>query len=679
MSQHYRPEIDGLRAVAVLPVILFHAGFAGFSGGYVGVDVFFVISGYLITGILLAEIAGGRFSFASFYERRARRLLPALFVVMVACVPFAWAWMTPDQLRDFGRSVFATTLFSSNILFWLESGYFSAAAETKPLLHTWSLAVEEQYYLVFPILMVVLWRFGIARLTLAVVLIALASFALAQFGGNLQHPAEPGEAFRWNAAPVFAYYLAPTRIWELLAGALIALRLHRVAGDRRKGNDLLALVGLGAIAAAVILYDRSTPFPGAYALLPVLGTVLVIRFGTETTQVGRLLAARWLVGIGLLSYSAYLWHQPLFAFARLRSLTEPGAITMLLLAGCALGLAYLTWRYVEQPFRSRTRLTQRQVLTAAASTASLFLAVGLTMHVADGFPQRFGPELARMSKPPVGNTIPCSNVATVLEGSAARTCTIGRAGMPPGYAVLGDSHAAALTDALDGSGAELNQTLLPVNDHWCAPLHEFGTTDADRNPRCRALMTRALEAVAADPAIHTVLLVAEWSNYTTGTRWGHPRVARYTEGASSTDDTDNSAAFAHAFARTLEILRDKQVIVVKSVPEYHSRVPEALAKALMFGDGELPQPLLVSLEEYQARNQQVEAIWSRVDAPNLRYFDTAGTFCDPATRTCRYRSADGPLYVDDNHLSLHGARELVARILREHPPGTALRAAVGSI
>lgn len=253
----YRPEIDGLRSVAVLPVILFHAGLGVFSGGYVGVDVFFVISGYLITTIILGQIVEGRFSLLDFYNRRSRRIMPALFLVMGCTIPAAFLLMLPSQFQDFAQSVAAVGIFSSNILFWLESGYFAAAAELKPLLHTWSLAVEEQYYVLFPLLLLGLWRLG-ARTAL---MILGAIFAASLIASQILATRAPGANF----------YLLPSRAWELLAGSLCAIWIMRRG---RSGNALLSTLGLALIVASIFIYDSNTPFPSLYALAPVGGTAL---------------------------------------------------------------------------------------------------------------------------------------------------------------------------------------------------------------------------------------------------------------------------------------------------------------------------------------------------------------------------------------------------------------------
>ena len=235
----YRVEIDGLRALAVLPVIFFHAGFEIFQGGFVGVDVFFVISGYLITLILIHEFDNNYFSIVEFYERRMRRILPALFFVQFISIGFAWIWMSPAQMKDFSHSLVATSIFASNILFWRESGYFEASSELKPLLHTWSLAVEEQYYILFPIFLLVAWRFGKTRLLWLLIICATCSLLLSEWG--------------WRNKEVANFYLAPTRAWELLAGSIAAFI---VQNKGVKNNNPLSLFGLIAIVFSIFVYGK---------------------------------------------------------------------------------------------------------------------------------------------------------------------------------------------------------------------------------------------------------------------------------------------------------------------------------------------------------------------------------------------------------------------------------------
>ena len=387
----YRKDIDGLRAIAILPVLLFHAGFDLFRGGFVGVDIFFVISGYLITALILKEKEEGSFSIMQFYERRARRILPALFFVMLCCLPCAWHWLLPSDLDDFSDSLIATVLFVSNIHFYRETGYFAPDADHQPLLHTWSLSIEEQYYLLFPLLLSFLWFLGRKALFYIVTATALCSLLAAELAGSLlpseEQAAAPGEV---TAASDFAFYLLPTRAWELLAGAIAAFHLHGRA-DNRRGNQSLSLIGLALILYAIATFDDGTPHPGVYTLLPVIGTVLVILFTTPDTLCARLLSTPILVGIGLISYSVYLWHQPLFAFFRLQSPEAPSETVMMLLAMASLALGWLSWRYVEQPFRDRKKFSRRRIFQYSALGSAFFLGLGLTGNAYDGFLDRYPP------------------------------------------------------------------------------------------------------------------------------------------------------------------------------------------------------------------------------------------------------------------------------------------------
>ncbi|MDO9472042.1 MAG: acyltransferase [Caulobacter sp.] len=330
----YRPEVDGLRAIAVVPVVLFHSGLGLMPGGFIGVDIFFVISGFLITSIISSELERDQFSLVSFYERRARRILPALVLVCLVCVPFAWAWLLPRELKDFGQSLAAVATFSSNILFWREEGYFSAAAELKPLLHTWSLAVEEQFYILFPPALWLAYRLARRHVVVLLVLAAIVSLALSEWG--------------WRTAPSANFFLLPSRAWELLIGAIAAL-VHW-APSRRIANGL-SLLGLVLVAGSLATFSEAVPMPSALGLFPIVGTALILLFGRTGTWVAALLSLKPFVWIGLISYSAYLWHQPLFAFARIRSISEPAPALMLALCALSLLLAWLSWRFVEAPWR----------------------------------------------------------------------------------------------------------------------------------------------------------------------------------------------------------------------------------------------------------------------------------------------------------------------------------------
>lgn len=369
----YRREVDGLRALAVVPVILFHAGFTKFSGGFIGVDIFFVISGYLITTIIISDLENGKFSIVSFYERRARRILPALFLVMLACIPFAWYWLLPSDMQDFSESLGMVSLFVSNFLFWLESGYFEKAAELKPLLHTWSLAVEEQFYVFFPLFLMAAWHLVKKWLVSFLAVAAAASLALTQWG--------------LSKDPMATFFLLPTRGWELAMGAFVAFYFSRNLDSffTHRSNQIISFLGLSLIICSIIFFNKSTPFPSLYTLIPTAGTALILMFAWPQTLVGKILASRAFVGLGLISYSAYLWHQPLFSFARHRSLTEPSPLFLSAVSMMTLALAYLSWRFIEKPFRDRNVIGRIRVFQFALLGSISFIFVGLYGHYSNGY------------------------------------------------------------------------------------------------------------------------------------------------------------------------------------------------------------------------------------------------------------------------------------------------------
>ena len=373
----YRSEIDGLRALAVLPVILFHAGFETFSGGYVGVDVFFVISGYLITTIILNEMEEDKFSLLLFYERRARRILPALFFVMLVSIPFALLLLAPSDLKDYGQSVVSTATFSSNFLFWLERGYFGTAIEFKPLIHTWSLAVEEQYYILFPIFMIITWQLGLKRLLIFLFVIFLTSISIA-------HAASVFGVF--DRVITGSFYLIPTRAWELLIGVFIAFyfKYYRFSLSIPI-NQTLSLIGFSMILVSIIFFDKETPFPSLYTLIPTLGTALLIISAVPKTIMHKILSIKQLVFIGLISYSAYLWHQPIFAFARHRFSNDVSDIVFLFFAILSLILAYVSWKWVEKPFRDKNKVSQKGILNFSIVGILIFIFLGSVFSFNNGF------------------------------------------------------------------------------------------------------------------------------------------------------------------------------------------------------------------------------------------------------------------------------------------------------
>ncbi len=496
----YRAEIDGLRAVAVLAVLSSHAGVPGLSGGFVGVDVFFVISGYLICSLLLKELRDGRLSLPRFVERRVRRLLPALLLVLLCCWPAAWVILVPQDFVAFSKSVLATLGLSSNVYFWRSTGYFGLEGELQPLLHVWSLSVEEQFYLIFPAALALAWRFRSGTQTTRCLFIAmLLSLGLAAWGSE--------------AHPVAAFYLLPTRAWELLAGAALAQLEHKGNwSPSQRCRQWGSALGLALILAAITGFDRYVRTPGPWALLPVAGSLLIIACASPETWVARALSTPPMVWVGLISYSAYLWHQPLFAFARQWSDRPPSAWHLALLIALSLGLAHLTWRWVERPWRNPDVVGRRTLLFGVGWAACTLGAFSAATWQTQGFEQRFTPAqrsvLAYLNYPFAlpyleGKCFVSARHLRDDAGSAFTACWDAQARAH--LAVWGDSHAAALASGLRTRSPGLAQ----FTTGGCPPLTQVNQR---MFPECNGANAAALQQLAHLQPRH-LLMHANWLNY----------------------------------------------------------------------------------------------------------------------------------------------------------------------
>ncbi|WP_010138047.1 acyltransferase family protein [Oceanicola sp. S124] len=635
----YRRDIDGLRAVAVVSVFLAHAKIALFSGGFVGVDVFFVISGYLITGILLREVEEGRFSIFAFYERRVRRIFPALYamalVVSVAC----WLLFLPVDFKEFGESLAAVALFLSNFYFDMKSGYFDTSSEFRPLLHTWSLGVEEQFYIVFPLLLVLMARLRLIRHALPVfVLLWLLSFA-----GAVQGVATDMQS---------AFYMPWLRAWELLSGSLIALSLRggatALAAPLRQA---LSVLGLGLILLPVLLYSEDTPFPGLAALFPVLGAALLIKLGEggEETLAAGLLGLRPVVYVGRISYSLYLWHWPPLVFMRYLSEGEPALWLEITAVAGAIGMAVLSYHFIEQPFRRKGFLTQRSVLVGGVAICCLAFLFGASGRVYDGIPSRLPDRVAELSNVAL-DINPRRRACNGLSPERIRGgdyCVEGAEGVPPDFAIIGDSFGDAMAPGITAAGAAAGRAGYVLTYGGCYPL--LGVTQGERV--CADFFAAAAEQIASREEVRDVFLVARWSSAFEASRFGLNRGSIFLTDADHSDpsvETNRIVAEA-GLRRMLDSLQDKRIHVVAYVPEQETNIPRATGvNALMHRERDFG----VSRAQFEQRQAYTRVVLDRLAAeyPRLSVVDVGEQLCGPdicpATR-------DGglSLYVDDNHLS----------------------------
>lgn len=454
-ASYYRREIDGLRAISVLSVVFYHANFAGFSGGFIGVDVFFVISGYLITSITATDLRAAKFRLLNFYQRRARRILPALLFVLLCCIPTAVLLMIPFELEAFFEALAATLLFVSNIFFFAHTDYFDPGTYRNPLIHTWSLSVEEQFYLLFPLIMILTHRLFPARLFTVILILWFTSLAICL--GTVVALSTPAflDTTNWsfNSLMRWNFYLLPTRAWELLSGALLALSTGQTLPIRHRFGNVLSAVGLGLIFVAVYTFDEASPTLGAFLMAPVAGAVLVLAYAAPGTVVHRLLAHPWAVAIGLISYSLYLWHQPVFAFALVASPYDLSGAVFLILIGLSCFLAWLTWFFVEQPWRAQSR--PRTIFSAAALLSAIMLAAatygiqskGLERHFLAGLSETQAAIVVDSPKSNYDNG-DCKFMVDALDEGATGRFARCRSRYGEALVVVGDSHGADIYRAI---------------------------------------------------------------------------------------------------------------------------------------------------------------------------------------------------------------------------------------
>lgn len=622
---HYRKDIDGLRAIAVISVLLYHYDLGKLNGGYVGVDIFFVISGFLITSILLADIANNRFSLLKFYERRFRRILPALFV-MIAVLALAGVLILPPRaLEELTRSIVATALFVSNMYFWsANTGYFAGPAETRPLLHTWSLAVEEQFYILFPIFLALVFKFLRRHATWIMLAISIASLALSD----------------WAAAnaPTANFYVAPTRAWELLLGAMLALHQPNQRTPTRLQSEALCLLGLALIVYALVSFDASTAVPGIPALAPCLGTALLIFGGKNPSSiVTRLLSTPPFVAVGLISYSLYLWHWPIYVLLRHYLVLAPLSLSLTFGAiATSVALAFLSWQFIEKPFREKRWLPRTSyVFAASAAATTLLVLVGVGGVATAGLPSRF-PQLAevrmQVEEAPPGS--PSDDRCFTLErqkwGGAMCQLTFGRPGSTR-VLLWGDSFAAHYSAGFRELGDAIPFRVLQYTAPRCPPI--IGYRQAS-NPACTNFNDRVFEIVS-DFDIDTVLLSARWDSY-----------------------LDSRKLEVSQLSRTIDTLRARglNVVVVGQSPTFHFSYPDDY--------------LLVQARGGMAL--QTARAWAAFDPElndMLRNAADGAAFFDPSAGLCRSRNClireDG-LYIvaDSGHLTGHGSRRLVQELVQ---------------
>lgn len=616
----YRPDIDGLRALAVLPVLFYHAGIPGFSGGFVGVDIFFVISGYLICGMIDEDIAKGSFSLAQFYKRRILRILPALFTMFAVTSVLAYAYLLPVELEDYSRSLASAVFSVSNVYFAGTAGYFDAPAETKPLLHTWSLGVEEQFYLVVPLLMLFAYRFLPKRAKPLFATAAVVSFAAA-FVVSYRNE-------------TFVFYLTPFRAWELALGALLSIRFFPTPQDEWARN-LCGLAGLLMLLGVVLLGSPAAPLL-LMTSLSCLGAVLVIASSEAGISLaGRLLSWRPIVFIGLISYSLYLWHWPIIVFERTDGLFSlgPAGLTRLVLVAISIGIAYLSWKYVETPFRATANARSRAVVFGTASTAmaATLALCGLVLLIKGApfrFPERVVSIASYLAYDPSGQfrTGRCF-LATNRQQLDQETC-LKLDATRPNYLLVGDSHAAHLWYGLASAMPDVN--VMQATASMCRPaMSEASLLDSRICPK---LMRFVFDDFLVNNRIDKVLLAASWK------------------------DGD-----LPGLERTLDALKARglDVAVLGPIVEYDGALPRLLADEILRGN-----PSIAGRMRTPGIRERDLKMRRMVSEHGGSYLSVYEAICGHG-RCDEFAEGDTPMQFDAGHLTMKGSVE-VARRLAAH-------------
>jgi peptidoglycan/LPS O-acetylase OafA/YrhL len=611
----HRNDIDGLRAIAVLPVIAFHYGMNRFApGGFVGVDVFFVISGYLITGILHTQIKSGTYSLLNFYERRIRRIFPALFAMFAFCGVCSFTLNFPSETTDIGRSIAASIIFLSNVLFFNSSSYFDQKMEFNPVLHTWSLSVEEQFYIFFPLLLLAI-RFLKHSTRIAL----LGSIALASFAYSV---------WMVQVNPNAAFYLVQFRAWELLIGSLLAI--GAVPSIKRQVHaEAIGIVGLAMIIASVICISKATPFPGLAALLPCVGAAAILHSGAAaSTQVSSLLSKNPIRFIGQISYSLYLWHWPLWVFYRLDHVPSNWS-KLGLMSACGL-MAFLSWRFIEKPFRTPANSRNgRQTVKIASSMMIAGIIVALLLGPASA---SLWKNLDRTERTLIYTSYDADGV--MRNGTCFLTSGFNDFAfykkdkclpLKPdrrNFLLMGDSHAAHLWPGLIANYPDIN--FLQATASGCKPV--IGTIG---EKRCTDLIEFILRDFLLHHHIDGIILSARWE-------------------ASDVNRIKATVAMLHAYT--------KQIAVFGPIVEYDQALPRILAKAAQTTDE-------IDFASKYRKLDQVETdrlLAAALQGEDAKYFSTYRALCSPQ---CVVR-VDGniPLQFDSAHLTREGSVFLMSKL-----------------
>lgn len=662
----YRPEIDGLRAVAVLSVLIYHADFLIYAqnpipGGYLGVDIFFVISGYLISSIIIKDMDGPGFSFAKFYERRARRILPILLTVMLVCTPMAWIFLIPESMREYCYSIITSLIFSSNFYFWSEDPYWSTGGDVRPFLHTWSLAVEEQFYLVMPLIFLVIIRINKNLHLSLIFILALVSLVFAQWASS--------------ALQEFAFYLLPARIWELLAGTAMAV-LERQRGratleDTSKPPLIqhLPTMGFFLVVFPMFMFSSETQHPSAFTLVPVIGTMLIIWFSNMKDLSIKILSSKPFVAVGLISYGVYMWHFPIFSFGKFL-FREQGNSAALILTLASILFASISFFLIERPARNRSLISTRNFIRVTG-TATLLIASFSAIGMINGYAFRFPAFLSEQARP------------EKLENHKWKHPGIGS--VQAGRIILaGDSHMQVLAPELQKTALNNGFAFAVSNYAGCQLISGTNRVNSDGvsfSKRCiSSLQETRLSFIEGSIPSYVVLggrlpLILEELRFDNLEGGIEIDKIFFIQNDSNTLATksDRNTFIKRQYQATVDriIQAGHRVILIYPIPEVGWSVPEKLAERVMGASGDAREiaasdPVTTSAAVFAARTARAYDLLDNINGRGIFRIYPEQIFCDTTTAgRCITHNLDYVYYRDDDHLSDTGAKLLAKLIMNE--------------
>lgn len=633
----YRPDIDGLRAVAVLAVVGYHAFPQSLPGGFVGVDVFFVISGFLISGQLMSAASAGTFSFADFYARRIRRIFPALLAVLITVGLAGWWLLFPSEWNQLATHIGASAIFANNVVLWSESGYFDTSSSLKPFVHLWSLGVEEQFYLIWP--MLIWWSWNRVRWTTTIAVLVVVSFAI-----NVVTVSQ--------GAVDAAFFLPHTRLWQLAAGSYVAALFRDRRSLQRRTGHALSLIGIGLIVASYFALSRAIAYPGWYALMPTLGAAFVIASGREAVINRLALSNRPMVSIGLISYPLYLWHWPILSFLEITEQGDVSPTVKIVAIVSATVLATLTYLLIERPVRrafTPVSLPRVQPFIASMATILIIMVTGIPSGRLTP-PARTAIEVDA----PVRNDLNASVCRKRFPG-LGEYCQQFDPDLPVKTALLGDSHAAHFHQGLGRllRRAKL-ETLVHLGQTGCPPLLGIERLKQSGDNTCTRVNRAAIDAVVADRSIATVWLSFRGAAATTGITEEGERVAdlfRVVDGTAT-----NDAAIREGLRSTIAALQagGKRVGVLLQVPELGFRVDQCMGRPISIGHRAARVPCAIPREHVLRRQAIYRKLIDDMKGEfGISVYDPLQSLCDDAE--CQAVADGHMLYFDDNHLGDFGS------------------------